>query len=106
MDRLPTVDEFLCCCDLKTGTLIIGPSLGYGVKSSAGSEWHSGVSISSTGIRISGISSISSVSTISSISPVSSISTIGEGISSIAVAVIGISICLGIGSSDKANQNN
>jgi len=24
MDRLPTVDKFLFCCDLKTGTLIIG----------------------------------------------------------------------------------
>jgi len=24
MDRLPTLERFLCCCDLKTGTLIIG----------------------------------------------------------------------------------
>merc|ERR1711970_1479266 len=42
-------------------------TLGDGVQTSAGSEWHSGVSISGMSIRVSGISSISSVSQISTI---------------------------------------
>merc|ERR1712062_789889 len=62
-------------------------ALGDGVKTSAGSEWHSGISISGMSIRISGISSISS-----GISTIASISTIGEGVSAIAVVGIGISI--------------
>merc|ERR1712186_181314 len=87
-----------------------GNSLSYRVESlcdwaqtSAGTEWHSGITVCSMSIRISGISSISPVSKVSTIAGISTISTIGEGIS--AIAIVGIGVSLGISRSNKANQN-